>query len=62
MSHDDGGSAKRDKRREHLVTSLRENLKRRKTQQRLRVAENRPAGAEERPAEDGKTPSPDLKG
>jgi hypothetical protein len=42
MSPDDAGSAKQeklDKRRERLAASLRENLKRRKAQQRLRAAE-----------------------
>ncbi len=57
MSRDDAGSARRDKRREQLAASLRENLKRRKTQKRLRNAEERPAG-------DGKAPvpSPNSKG
>jgi hypothetical protein len=56
MSRDDARSAGRDKRRERLAASLRENLKRRKIQQRLRKAEERPAG-------DGKAPppSPDSK-
>ena len=55
MSPDDAGSAKQDKRRERLAASLRENLKRRKTQQRSREAEKQPAG-------DGKVPpaSPNL--
>ncbi len=39
MSPDEAGSAKQDKRRERLAASLRENLKRRKIQQRLRKAE-----------------------
>ena len=39
MSPDDAGNAKQDKRRERLAASLRENLKRRKTQQRSRAAE-----------------------
>ena len=56
MSRDDARSAGRDKRRERLASSLRENLKRRKIQQRLRKAEKRPVG-------DGKAPppSPDSK-
>lgn len=56
MSRDDLWSASRDNRRKRLAASLRENLKRRKVQQRLRKAEERPAG-------DGKAPppSPDLK-
>jgi hypothetical protein len=44
MSPDDAGSAKQDKRRERLAASLRENLKRRKTQQRSRGAEKQPSG------------------
>ncbi len=51
MSPDDAGSAKQDKRRERLVASLRENLKRRKAQQRSREAEEQTAG-------DGKAPPP----
>jgi hypothetical protein len=51
MSPDDAGSAKQDKRRERLVASLRENLRRRKAQQRLREAEGQTAG-------DGKAPPP----
>ena len=49
MNPDDAGSASRDKRRARLAASLRENLKRRKTQQRSRAAE-KPAAA---PAERG---------
>jgi len=49
MSPDDAGSAKQDKRRERLVASLRENLKRRKAQQRSREAQ-------EQTGEDGKAP------
>jgi hypothetical protein len=44
MSPDDAGSAKQDKRRERLAASLRENLKRRKTQQRSRKAEEQSDG------------------
>ena len=43
MTPDAPGSAKQDKRRERLAASLRENLKRRKTQQRSRTAEEQPA-------------------
>ena len=57
MSPDDAGNANQDKRRERLAASLRENLKRRKTQQRSRAAEERPMG-EARP----QPPSPNLKG
>jgi hypothetical protein len=42
MSPDDAGKAGQDKRRERLAAALRENLKRRKTQQRSRAAEKRP--------------------
>ena len=56
MSRDDARSAGRDKRRERLAASLRENLKRRKIQQRLRKAGERPAGEEKAPP-----PSPDSK-
>ncbi|HKN28343.1 MAG TPA: hypothetical protein VJY34_10855 [Roseiarcus sp.] len=51
----DAGSAKQDKRRDRLAASLRENLKRRKTQQRSRAAE-------QQLAVDGKASpaSPDL--
>jgi hypothetical protein len=44
MSPDEAGSAKQDKRRERLAASLRENLKRRKTQQRSRKAEEQSDG------------------
>ena len=50
MSPDDAGR-KQDKRRDRLAASLRENLKRRKTQQRSREAERQPA-------EDGKASPP----
>jgi hypothetical protein len=56
MSRDDARSAGRDKRRERLASSLRENLKRRKIQQRLRKAGERPAGEGKAPP-----PSPDSK-
>jgi hypothetical protein len=46
MTPDAPGSAKQDKRRERLAASLRENLKRRKTQQRSRTAEEQPATGE----------------
>ncbi len=57
MSRDDVGNAKQDKRRERLAASLRENLNRRKTQQRSRAAEERPTG-EGRP----EPPPPKSKG
>ena len=56
MSRDDARSAGRDKRRERLASSLRENLKRRKIQQRLREAGERPAGEGQAPP-----PSPDSR-
>jgi hypothetical protein len=56
MNRDDAGSARRNKRREQLAAALRENLKRRKTQQRLRNAEAQPADAEKAPL-----PSPNSK-
>jgi hypothetical protein len=43
MSPDDAGSTIRDRRRERLSASLRENLRRRKAQQRSRAAEALPA-------------------
>ncbi len=46
MTPDDAGSSARDQRRNRLAASLRENLKRRKTQQRSRAAGLGPAGAE----------------
>jgi hypothetical protein len=39
MSPDDAGRTAQDERRERLAASLRENLKRRKTQQRSRASE-----------------------
>jgi hypothetical protein len=57
MSPDDAGSKSQDRRRARLSASLRENLKRRKTQQRLRAAKTTPG----RSAED-ESPTPgDLK-
>jgi len=46
MSPDDAGKTGRDRRRERLAAALRENLKRRKTQQRSRAAEKRPPEGE----------------
>ncbi len=57
MSPEGAGNAKQDKRRERLAALLRENLKRRKAQQRLRAAEERQTG-DAKP----QSPSPDLKG
>jgi hypothetical protein len=48
MSPDDAGSTNLDRRRARLSASLRENLRRRKAQQRSRAAEKPPAA----PAED----------
>jgi hypothetical protein len=39
MSPDDAGRRTQDERRERLVASLRENLKRRKAQQRSRASD-----------------------
>ena len=52
MGPDDGGSASRDRRRARLSASLRENLRRRKAQQRSREDRGRPPSApgEEAPA------------
>ena len=50
MNPDDAGTSTRDKRRARLAASLRDNLKRRKAQQRSRAAESGPA-TEERPPE-----------
>jgi hypothetical protein len=54
MTPDDAGTSARDRRQARLAASLRENLKRRKAQQRSRAAgeasdEARPQTAEERP-------------
>jgi hypothetical protein len=46
MSPDDAGSASQNERRARLAASLRENLKRRKTQQRSRAAERPPAAGD----------------
>ncbi len=56
MGPDDGGKPKPDKRRERLVASLRENLKRRKTQQRSRAVEKPPTKQGS-----GQCPPPELK-
>ena len=57
MSPDDVGSTIREKRRERLSASLRENLKRRKAQQRSRATEAPPAP----PAREEGPASPDPK-
>jgi hypothetical protein len=57
MSPDDAGSTIRDRRRARLSASLRENLKRRKAQQRLRAEEAPPAA----PAREEGPGSPDSK-
>ena len=46
MTPDDAGTSARDQRRVRLAASLRENLKRRKAQQRYRATGTAPAGAE----------------
>ncbi len=56
MCPNDAGNAKQDKRRERLAASLRENLRRRKTQQRSRAAEDRPMEEASR-----QSPSPNSK-
>lgn len=58
MSPDDAGNKGQNRRRIRLSASLRENLKRRKAQQRSRAANSTPG----RPAE-AEAPAPgDLKG
>jgi hypothetical protein len=47
MNPDDAGTTARDQRRKRLAASLRENLKRRKAQQRSRTAETAAAAATE---------------
>ncbi len=47
MSPDDAGSKSQDRRRARLSASLRENLKRRKIQQRLRAAGTTPGRSAE---------------
>jgi hypothetical protein len=49
MNPDEAGTSIRDQRRARLAASLRENLKRRKAQQRARSAEAAPAADERRP-------------
>jgi hypothetical protein len=49
MNPDDAGTSIRDKRQARLAASLRENLKRRKAQQRARAAEAAPAADKGRP-------------
>ena len=49
MNPDDAGTTTRDRRRARLAASLRDNLKRRKAQQRSRAAESAPADDERRP-------------
>ncbi len=46
MTPDDAGTLTRDQRRARLAASLRQNLKRRKTQQRSRSAETGSDAAE----------------
>ena len=48
MNPNDAGTSARDQRRARLAASLRENLKRRKAQQRSRAAEKAAATAEAR--------------
>ncbi len=48
MNPDDAGPTAQNQRRARLAASLRENLKRRKAQQRSRAAETAPAAAEDR--------------
>ena len=57
MSPDEEAGAIRDRRRARLSASLRENLRRRKAQQRLRAAEAPPAP----PAEEEGPAPPDPK-
>ena len=57
MSPDDAGSTIRDRRRARLSASLRENLRRRKAQQRSRAAEAPPGP----PAREEGPGSPDPK-
>ncbi|RBP18216.1 hypothetical protein DFR50_101160 [Roseiarcus fermentans] len=45
MGPDEAGNANRDRRRARLASSLRENLKRRKAQQRSRAGDAAPAPA-----------------
>ncbi len=45
MNPDDAGSLNRDRRKARLAASLRENLKKRKAQQRSRAADAAPAPA-----------------
>ncbi len=49
MTPDDAGKSPRDRRQARLAASLRENLKRRKAQQRSRTAETGSVAVEERP-------------
>ncbi len=58
MSPDDAGNKAQDRRRTRLSVSLRENLKRRKSQQRARAAAAAPAQS----AEDAAPAPQDTKG
>jgi hypothetical protein len=53
MSSDAGRGAKNEEQRRRLAASLRENLKRRKAQQRARAAAERPQGRENSPTSNG---------
>jgi hypothetical protein len=52
MGTDDARNDRQDKRRERLAVSLRENLKRRKAQQRSRAAGRHEDGEAPRPLPD----------
>ncbi len=56
MSPDDAGSTSQDERRARLAASLRENLKRRKTQQRSREAEAPPTAGDKNAAPASRDP------
>ena len=56
MNPDDAGTSTRDRRKARLAASLRENLKRRKAQQRSRAAQT--AGASERASPSAAEPGP----
>jgi hypothetical protein len=60
MASDDGRETGARRRRERLAASLRENLKRRKAQQRERATAGASAGAETVP--DGASPAEEPRG
>ena len=61
MNPDDAGNSTRNQRRARLAASLRENLKRRKAQQRFRAAETAPPASKDDPPSDRARGAPRTK-